>query len=119
MKEGKIKPWQSRGKMNKSYPEEFFIKVLTNNNISFESEKYESGYFLDFFIQTPKGKIDLEIDGKQHKERAEHDQERDIKLSNLGYLVYRIKWNEINSDKGSSKMKDKINSFLNFYHSFL
>ena len=62
MAEGKIKPWQSRN--IKSYAEKFFHKVLSLNNIQYESEVPESGYFLDFVIRTPKGSIDLEIDGK-------------------------------------------------------
>lgn len=70
-----------------------------------------SMYFLDFLI----GKnIDLEIDGKQHgyNERSEKDIERDEILIKNGYVVYRIAWNEITSDEGSSLMKEKIDRFL-------
>lgn len=70
-----------------------------------------SMYFLDFLI----GKnIDLEIDGKQHgyNERSEKDIERDEILIKNGYVVYRIAWNEITSDEGSSLMKEKSIVFL-------
>lgn len=70
-----------------------------------------SMYFLDFLI----GKnIDLEIDGKQHgyNERSEKDIEHDEILIKNGYVVYRIAWNEITSDEGSSLMKEKSIVFL-------
>lgn len=65
-------------------------------------------------------KIDLEIDGKQHlyEERQKHDFERDKFLSEQGYVVYRIPWNEINSEKGKETMKNKINDFLLFFNNF-
>lgn len=99
MKEGKIKPWLSRN--IKSYAEKFFIKVLKYNKINYISEYHELKYFLDFLILTPKCKIDLEIDGKQHTylENIEKDRIRDEILMKLGYKVYRIAWNEINTEK--------------------
>lgn len=103
MAKGKIKPWQSRN--IKSYAEKFFHKVLSLNNIPYEHEVSESGYFLDFVIKTKTKIIDLEIDGKQHwtdQERIEHDKIRDAKMTSLGYYVYRIPWNSINNDKRES-----------------
>lgn len=75
--------------------------------------------FLDFLIEKNNIKIDLEIDGKQHNypERKKHDLERDSYLSNLGFIVYRIPWNEINTENGKKEMKEKINKFINFYNS--
>lgn len=86
MKEGKIKPWQSRN--ISSYAEKFFMKVLDFNKIEYEREHYvpEHGYFLDFFIIRNGKKIDFEVDGKQHwvdKERMQHDIERDENLKSL------------------------------------
>lgn len=68
---------------------------------------------MDFVI----GNLDLEIDGKQHqyKERKESDLKRDEFLRNEGYFVYRIRWNEINTEEGKQMMKDKIDLFLSFY----
>lgn len=109
--------WKSRNIT--SYPEQFWIKVLNNNEISFTREVYVEKYFLDFVIVKNNKVIDLEIDGKQHeyKDRKESDKIRDEFLKSKFYLVYRIKWNEINSDKGKSQMKEKINKFLEFYNS--
>lgn len=118
---GKHQGWKTRNIC--SYAEKFWTKVLDNNKISYKREmtvKYNNGpsdrYFLDFYIESNGRKIDLEIDGKQHKyaDRAEHDRIRDERLTNLGYVVYRIDWNEINSEKGKLRMKEKIDRFLDF-----
>ena len=63
--------------------------------------------------------LDLEIDGKQHKyeDRKKSDIERDNYLTNNNFIVYRIDWNEINTQKGKEQMKDKIEKFLSFYNS--
>ncbi len=122
--EGRHKGWQSRNII--SYPERFWMKVLKNNNINYSfnhvvNKKTHLGlddisnYFLDFLIGE---KLDLEIDGQQHKyhERAESDKIRDKLLSKNGYIVYRIEWNEINSEEGKQLMKEKIDKFLDFYN---
>ena len=113
--------WLSRDKV--SYPEKFWINVLNNNNILYEHNYMvpidnSHRYFLDFYIKKHNTKVDLEIDGKQHKytDRILHDTKRDKLLKALGYEVYRIEWNEINSQQGKDLMKNKINSFLLFYN---
>jgi len=119
---GTHKGWQSRDV--ESYPETFFKKVLENNNIVYEFNKpirkrdlgidCDSNYFLDFYL--PETNIDLEIDGKQHSYRQEHDKKRDFFISKI-YIVYRIKWESINTKSGKKYMKDEIDKFLNFYNS--
>lgn len=107
--------WKARN--IKSYAEIFWETVLDNNNIVYEREKRVGKYFLDFVI----GKLDLEIDGKQHqyKDRKQSDNLRDEFLTKEGYFVYRIKWNEINSIEGKQMMKEKIELFLEFYKTFI
>ena len=102
--------------------------MLENNNIPFEGPNYvikqidlgvpnclpSSCYFLDFKI----GNIDLEIDGKQHwllEDRIKSDKIRDERLTKAGYIVYRIKWKEINSYEGKQYIKEEINKFFEFY----
>lgn len=82
--------WKSRNIT--SYAEKFWINVLDNNGIKYTREFYENGYFLDFYIDFKGYKIDLEIDGKQHKyeNRKQHDLERDRYLTELGFIIYRI-----------------------------
>lgn len=114
VKQGIHSGWRSRNVV--SYPEQFWIKVLQNNNIIFEREKHIGKYFLDFVIHINNKLIDLEIDGKQHKyqDRRENDKIRDQFLINNGYIIYRIDWNEINSSEGKILMKNKISQFLLF-----
>jgi very-short-patch-repair endonuclease len=59
-------------------------------------------------------KIDLEIDGKQHKDRKESDTKRDQALANNGYRVYRIEWKSINKSDGREFIKKEIEKFLEF-----
>lgn len=115
-KKGITKGWATRN--IRSYPEKFWIKVLNNNKIEFVSESKVGKYFLDFYIEINGRKIDLEIDGSQHlrEDRKESDRKRDVYLRKEGYEVYRIEWNEINSEGGKLKMKEKINNFLKYYN---
>ena len=106
--------WQSRN--IRSYPENFWKQVLDKNDINYQQEFYikQYRYFLDFLITKNNSLIDLEIDGKQHLRNKDKDIIRDNILSSMGYIVYRIPWNEINSDSGKLEMKQKINDFLKF-----
>ena len=113
--QGRFKGWQARNIT--SYPEQFWINVLTNNGIKYERELfYNKKYFLDFAIRNGDTIIDLEIDGKQHKQqdRKIHDEIRDKYLTNNNVIVYRVEWNEITTEHGKQKMKIKINDFLSF-----
>lgn len=116
-KNGTIPSWTTRP--IKSYPERFFEKVLNNNKIPFEINKpiwcEDRNYFLDFYIADKN--IDLEIDGKQHgyPERIIHDLKRDAYLKQKGYIVYRIKWKNINKQAGKNEIKMSIQNFLDFY----
>lgn len=112
--EGRFKGWQSRNIT--SYPERFWKRVLDNNNIPYKFNYHFDKYFLDFYIEIDNRKIDLEIDGKQHKyiERFESDKVRDEFVKSRNIEVYRIDWNEINSIEGKNTMKNKIDKFLSF-----
>ena len=78
--------------------------MLDNNNIVHTQEFYikQYQYFLDFLIEIDNIKIDLEIDGKQHLRKEVHDKDiiRDERLKTMGYTIYRVPWNEINSEDG-------------------
>ena len=120
MKEKRYPRWNIK-RNKKSFAEQFFVIVLNNNNIDYINEypvKNDQGFFysLDFFIDIKGYKIDLEIDGQQHQDpqRKESDIRRDKFLQKNGYIVYRIDWNEINSQKGKLLMEQKIQDFLSF-----
>ena len=110
---GKI-GWQSRAK--KSYAEKFWEQVLKNNKIAFEYDKRVGRFYIDFAIEIDDKKIALEIDGKQHEypERKKSDAIKDKYLKRNNWLVYRIPWNEINTDHGKEEMLEKINCFLTY-----
>lgn len=117
VKNGEHQGWQSRNIT--SYPEKFWTCVLENNGINFIKEDFSTKkYFLDFLIEKNNLKIDLEIDGKQHlyADRKKHDEIRDNYLKSKGFQIYRIPWNEINSEEGKKIMKDKINNFIKYYN---
>ena len=61
-------------------------------------------------------KIDLEIDGKQHKleDRKKHDRIRDERLIKIGWKVYRIEWKDLRKNK--EYIKEEINKFLEWYN---
>lgn len=77
-----------------SYPERYFKHILNLNNIIFEQNYYQSGYFLDF--AWPEYKIYFEVDGEQHyvdSRIVEHDKTRTEKLNNIGWrCIERIRW---------------------------
>lgn len=112
--EGRHQGWKSRNII--SYPENFWIKVLKNNNIKFKHNFPFGKYFLDFYIEIEERKIDLEIDGKQHQyeDRKQSDLKRDDYVKSQKLEVYRIPWNSINTTAGKLEMKEKINKFLKF-----
>ena len=121
-----ITGWMIRHKSYHSYAEKFWIKVLGNNNIFYFNEfivktnyNKPAWYSIDFALVKNGKKIDLEIDGRQHKykERKESDKKRDIFLTSKNWIVYRVEWNEINTNKGKELMKQKIDDFLKFYES--
>lgn len=120
--DGTHEGWTTRNII--SYPEQFFINVLKNNNIEFQHNypisKKDLGlndshnYFLNFYIKNKN--IDLEIDGNQHKYRKKHDIERDKVLIKNKYNVYRINWKNINNRMGKLYIKNEINKFLEYYN---
>lgn len=107
--------WSTRNII--SYPEKFFMKVLKNNNVSYEHNKKVGKYFIDFAIENKM--VALEIDGRQHllEDRQKSDIEKDIYLKSQNWKVYRIAWKSINSDVGKQYIKSEIDKFLTFISS--
>ena len=89
---------KSRWNNQKSYPENFFEKVIKNEfiNKNYECEYPIGIYSLDFAWVSLKKAI--EIDGDQH-ERFDEYKQRDIKKDKLcsdnGWKVLRIKWKDL------------------------
>lgn len=91
---------ESRWNTEHSWPEKWFIQVLSNEFQMKESEHYVTEmpfckYSLDF--AWPEKKLCIEIDGEQH-ERFEEYKQRDIKKDKLllanEWQVIRINWKD-------------------------
>lgn len=102
-RKGIWKGWMNCHSSKKSYPEEFFTKVIENE---FEDKNYEYNYsFFQYrldFAWVEKKKC-IEIDGQQHQTnpiQAQSDKRKDEKLLENGWQVLRISWKEMfNSPK--------------------
>jgi very-short-patch-repair endonuclease len=116
-KNGTHATWKSR--KIQSYPEKYFESVLKNLCILDKSSKeyYIKPYFLDFYFTEKK--IDLEIDGSQHKNRIESDKRRDEYLTSLGIKVFRINWKNPKAKDGNDYLKNKIKEFIKLYNNVL
>ena len=88
--------------------------VLQKNGLVAEQDKFFNNYpikakgryyYLDFYF--PDLKLDLEIDGQQHKrpERKEHDIKRDTFLKENNYQIFRLEWKEITTISGKEFLK--------------
>lgn len=86
--------WQSREKINPSYPESVAINFLESKNINFIREVKEGKYFIDLAL--PERRIAIEIDGQQHEKRKQSDFNKDLYLISRGWKVFRIKYPEQN-----------------------
>ena len=97
VKNGTHKGWQSRDKINKSFPEKYTIKILEQLKIEYQSEYKVGKWFVDF--ADVKRKIAFEVDGKQHDlpDRKKSDQIKDEFLIKNGWTVKRYKWKRIST----------------------
>lgn len=99
--EGRWHGWMNCHSSKKSYPEEFFTKVILNdfNDKNFEYNFLFYQYKLDF--AWPIKKKCIEIDGEQHfknRSQYESDQRKDQKLLSDGWTVLRIRWKDMYND---------------------
>jgi hypothetical protein len=116
---GTHQSWKTRNLQ--SYPEIYFQNILEKIGIFKYCEleypirfnKYNS-YFLDFYFKNKK--IDLEIDGSQHKKRVNQDIKRDIFLKSQGIKVFRIEWRNPKTIEGKKYLDKKIKEFYELYN---
>jgi very-short-patch-repair endonuclease len=103
--------WERRNAGKMSYMEQWFFDnaivrygLLTKFDIINEYPDYP--YFIDFAFLNVK--IAVELDGKQHFRNIKnqnHDLKKQQKLIDNGWKVYRIRFDEMNSDKISDFLK--------------
>jgi len=109
--EGRHKGWSARTKAP-SYPEQYFIDLFNNEQITgWIREHKEGSWFIDFaFIDK---KIALEIDGSQHKNRKDKDLLKDTYLIENGWTVIRINWFNPVIESNKLKLYSQIENFKN------
>ncbi len=76
-------------------------------NLKFYRQYSVGPYILDFVC--PKLRLGIELDGEQHKENKEYDEEREIFLNKAGVHVLRFWNNEILSN--IDNVLEKITEF--------
>lgn len=90
-------PYKINHHSKQSYPEKYFRELFDNDEIlkNFISEYKVGLYSLDFAL--PSLMYYIEIDGEQHyvdDRIIKHDEERNKKLSELGWKGIRIRWSD-------------------------
>ena len=65
-------------------------------NIHFRNQHAIGNYIVDFFA--PRRKLIIELDGSQHLEQEEYDEERTLYLVSQGYKVIRFWNNQVMND---------------------
>ena len=102
---------KSRGE---TYPEKYFREWMEKENIPFQQEYKFKLYSFDFLVNE---RVDLEIDGGQHKNDKriiEHDIKRDNKSKDAGFIVYRILWSDYQrlNQEEKEKFLGELKEFL-------
>ena len=65
-----------------------FLKLLRSQGHHFRRQVPFRGYFLDFVCHAQR--LVIEVDGRSHQERGEHDAVRDAVLAKEGYRTMRF-----------------------------
>ena len=99
-----------------SYPEKYFAEVFEKEGIKLKNYYSIGLYQLDF--ADPEKKIDIEVDGSQHrydKKIIESDIRRNNFLANDGWVVYRVYWPEYMKKTKEERIKivEEIKELLN------
>ena len=94
IKNGVHTGWTNRHNAIPSFAEKTTIEILDELNITHLQREYKCWkWYIDF--ADVNRKIAIEIDGSQHElpERKAKDIEKDKYLTDLGWKIFRIKWN--------------------------
>ena len=67
-----------------------YLRVMREDGVRFRRQHAIGNYVVDFC--SPRKKLIIELDGSQHLEQQEYDQERTRYLESQGYQVLRF-WN--------------------------
>jgi len=67
-----------------------YLRSHRLNNVHFRRQHEIGKYIVDFC--SPRQKLIIELDGSQHLDRAQQDEDRSIYLTSKGYRILRF-WN--------------------------
>ena len=112
MKQGRWKGWSGQGEGVRSYPEKYVEERIVSAGSLYSFQHQVGPYKIDFaFIERM---IALEVDGKQHEypKQKESDLRKDAYISQLGWLVFRLKWKSIKTKSGKAYVDKQIDDFL-------
>ncbi len=68
-----------------------YLRAHHTGGVHFRNQHAIGNYIVDFCA--PREKLIIELDGSQHLEQEEYDQERTLYLESQGYRVIRF-WND-------------------------
>ena len=94
--------------------EPMFAEMLRKNGLPIEQQRHECGYYLDFALEEGEHKLDVEVDGRQHRllpSQRVNDMLRDHRLKSNGWRVLRVDVSDIIAD--SSSCVEKVISTWN------
>ena len=112
-------PYRINHSSKRSYPELYFSECFADV-VNLEKEHQVGLYSLDF--ANVADKLYLEIDGEQHyldDRIVESDKKRTAKLTELGWIGYRIRWSDFQRLTEDEKKRTILNirSMMKWYHS--
>ena len=84
--------------------EPMFAEMLRKHGLPIEQQRHECGYYLDFALMDGVHKLDVEVDGRQHRllpSQRVNDMLRDHRLKSNGWRVLRIAVSDIIADSSS------------------
>ena len=117
--EGKWKGWNGRGEP--SFPEKYITSLLKKDgyvkNTDYKFNLPCCGYFIDFAFEDIK--IALEVDGKQHDypENKERDEKKEKALEDDGWTVVRLRWYNVKTTSGKTKVHNRYKEILSLVES--
>jgi very-short-patch-repair endonuclease len=85
--------------------EKILWSCIKNRKLGYKFQRQHSigPYITDFYCA--ESKLIIEIDGVQHMENVEYDQERTLYLGSLGYIVMRFWNNEVTANLAGVLMR--------------
>ena len=112
-------PYLLNHSSKESYPEKYFTQIFKNEKLKVEKYFRFDLYELDFAI--PEKKIDIEIDGSQHRvdpKIVESDKKRDQLLKEDGWDIIRVNWSKYQKLEKKDK-KEYVRDLISYVNGLI